>query len=309
MPIKNIMLDFYYEEKSKDLYKNRKNCRLFEDLSRNSLNMFFRGGDIISTKPQVIGKYEPILTEFINYAAMNGYADFLIDIGANIGLTSCQSGKYFKEVHMFEPNPYSFKILEVNTFLSINSPKYFLYKFGLGDRNKKVKLTVPKKNWGGAFVKDSLNAYNEEILAKKDGFIEIEKKNYYDVEISIKKTSSELKKIFKNLGSKKIKMGVIKIDVEGYETIVLKGIADSINDKLKVIVIFENHNPNFNVKKCEALFKGKAKAFKFETQHPSWEKFSKGMRFFSRLFGKKITHQLGEANLTNCKGDIALIIN
>lgn len=309
MPQKNIAQKFVYNEKTNESYKNRKKCRLFEDLSRNSLNMFFRGGDIISTKPQVTGKYEPVLTEFINFAAANNYADFLIDIGANIGLTSCQSGDSFKEVHMFEPNPYCFKILEVNTFLSIHTARYYLYQFGLGDKNKKVKLTVPKKNWGGAFVMDRLNTYNEEILAKKDGFINIDKKNYYNIEITIKKTSSELIKLFKSLNDRKKKMGVIKIDVEGYESIVLKGIADTIKKDLKVIIIFENHDPNFNISKCESLFKGRAKAYKFESKHPTWEKFSKGMRFFSRLFGRKIVHRLESSNVSEWKGDIALIIN
>ena len=308
MHIKNLMLDFSYKENTNEVYKNRNNCRLFEDLSQNSLNMFFRGGDIISTKPQVTGKYEPVITEFINYAATKGYADFLIDIGANIGLTSCQSGDLFKEVHMFEPNPYCFKILEVNSFLSINSAKCYLYQFGLGDKNKIVKLTVPKKNWGGAFVKDISNAYTQEILAKKDGFQKIDNKNYFNVEILIKKTSLELKKLFTTLKNRKREMGVIKIDIEGYEKVVLKGIADSINNKLKLIIIFENHDPNFNIKECESFFKGRAKAYKFESKQPSWEKFAKIMKFFSRLLKKKIIHQLKEGTPSNWKGDIALII-
>ena len=40
--------------------------------------------------------------------------DFLIDIVANIGMTSVQSGLCFKEVHLYEPNPECISILKLN---------------------------------------------------------------------------------------------------------------------------------------------------------------------------------------------------
>ena len=42
------------------------------------------------------------------------------------------------------------------------------------------------------------------------------------MEILIKKTSLELKKLFTTLKNRKREMGVIKIDIEGYEKVVLK---------------------------------------------------------------------------------------
>ena len=63
------------------------------------------------------GVYEPHIKFLIDYLAEKGYSDFLIDIGANIGLTSCQSGNSFKEIHMFEPNPDCVNILKVKESL------------------------------------------------------------------------------------------------------------------------------------------------------------------------------------------------
>ena len=144
----NLLQSFQYKEKCIELHQNRKKHRQFESLTKNSLNLFLRIGDSISISPQIKGSWEPVLASFLKFAASKGYSDFLIDIGANVGLTSCQSGMFFKEVHMFEPNPHCFKILEVNSFFSLGNIKYHLYKFSLGDRNKKVKLMVPKKTGG-----------------------------------------------------------------------------------------------------------------------------------------------------------------
>jgi len=304
----NSLQNFEYKEKCIELHRNRKKYRQFESLTKDSLNLFLRIGDSISISPQIIGSWEPVVASFLKFSASKGYSDFLIDIGANVGLTSCQSGRFFKEVHMFEPNPYCFKILEVNSFFSLSQIKYRLYKFGLGDKNKKVKLMVPKKNWGGAFIHDRSNSYSDKILAKKDGFQRIDKKNYYNAQITIKETSQELKKIFMAINKKKGKAGIIKIDVEGYENVILKGIAEAMHENLKIIIIFENHEPNFSIKKCESLFKGRAQLFKIETNYPTWEKFSRGFKYLSRLFDKEATHHLKIANIIHAKEELVLVV-
>jgi hypothetical protein len=68
------------------------------------LAVIFRGGDVISMTSISNGVYEPHIKFLIDYLAEK-------DIGLlnrhrrNIGLTSCQSGRNFREIHMFEPNP------------------------------------------------------------------------------------------------------------------------------------------------------------------------------------------------------------
>lgn len=87
---------------------------LFRRLTRKNLSIFLRGGDLISQGPLIEGIHESRLTQFIYNNAKNGMSDFLIDIGANIGLTSCQNGNSFKQIYCFEPNPLCVNILKTN---------------------------------------------------------------------------------------------------------------------------------------------------------------------------------------------------
>ena len=79
-------------------------------------------------------------------------SDVLYDIGANIGLTSCQNGNDFAELHMFEPNPLCQHILEVNTALTLTKPKVTIHRFALGAEDKRTRLMVPRHSWGGVEV-------------------------------------------------------------------------------------------------------------------------------------------------------------
>ena len=78
---------------------------LYGYLTRRALPLFVRGCDIISAGPMVVGRHEPQVAAAIEGFAAECYSDFLIDIEANIGLTSCISGQHFKSLMMFEPNP------------------------------------------------------------------------------------------------------------------------------------------------------------------------------------------------------------
>ena len=68
-----------------------------------------------------------------------------IDIGANIGLISCQCGHLFGEVHMYEPNPIILKILEANSMLSLDE-NYTIHPYALSDNEGFTDLTIPKSN-------------------------------------------------------------------------------------------------------------------------------------------------------------------
>ena len=143
-------------------------------LTRKSLSLFTRGRDIISTGPVLDGVHEPALTSLIRKYAQDGYSDFLIDIGANIGLTSCQNGDSFREVHMYEPNWMCCNILEVKSKIAITSSEFEIHKYGLGKENKTCTLTIPRHNWGGGFIKDAGNSYSDKVLAAKDNFTSLE---------------------------------------------------------------------------------------------------------------------------------------
>ena len=63
--------------------------RLFLKITSKSFPIFQRGGDIISVNTQILGIHKPVITSLISSWAKNGYNDFLLDIGANIGCISC----------------------------------------------------------------------------------------------------------------------------------------------------------------------------------------------------------------------------
>ncbi len=108
------IMNFTFKQSVKKFVKNYLKFLFFKKLTENGLNLFFRNKDIITPYPATSGVYDEHLKIFLTHVSKEEYSDFLIDIGANIGLISCQSGDNFKQVHMFEPNPDCFKILEVN---------------------------------------------------------------------------------------------------------------------------------------------------------------------------------------------------
>jgi FkbM family methyltransferase len=306
--IKSMLRDFIYQESYMDTKRSEKRLRLFKTLTKDSSNLFLRGRDIISMAPQVIGTHEPLITSLINHFSDVGYADFLFDIGANIGLTSCQNGNKFKQVHMFEPNPYCCKVLEVNSYIALHNTTHQIHKYGLGEENKKCVLTIPRHNWGGAFVKDENNSYDDNILAGKDGFQTLTKSNYFTVNIEIRKTTIALNKIFKELMRKNLTRGVIKIDVEGYEPSILKGIAESIPSEIKILIVFESWDSNFDMYAIVKSFKGRATPYKVVQEIPwkkNWPKVLKGL---SLLHNSKITYRVIDNKTHDWSGDLILLV-
>lgn len=283
--------------------------KIFNFITRKSCGLFLRGGDLISADPQIFGIHEKIVTKFIDTFSEDEYCDFLIDIGANVGLTSCQNGPKFKKIYMFEPNPLCCKILEVNCSIALNKHNYNIYNYGLGNENKKNILTIPKKNWAGAFVRDELNAYNKEVLAKKDQLNEYKDSNYFEVDIELRDTKAELDNIFKELEIKKFNKGVIKIDVEGYESIILKGIAESIPSNFKTIIIFENWDKNFNKEKILDYFDNRAELFKIETEVPWKKSWPKAIKILSLFINGKFKTRGSNENIESWLGDLILAIN
>lgn len=240
----------------------RKLIGIFKYLTENAMPIFTRGGDDISITPQIFGHYELRVKELIDFYASQGNQDFLIDIGANIGLTTCQSGNLFKEVHCYEPNPNCFKILEVNTQIVLNKCKIFLNQFGLGSEKFETTLFVPGSNWGGAFVHDQHNSYSDDELGRKDGHQGFDPSKYSQVPIQIKDGVEVLSDLFNSLKSRNLTNGFIKIDVEGYEPVIIQSIAKSVPNGMHIIILFECFTKDFQPDSLLSDFKGDAEAFK-----------------------------------------------
>jgi len=296
--------EFIFEESYLSRRSTSFKKRIFRWITTKSSNLFLRSKDTISINPITTGFHEEPLTNLIKFFAKNEYSDFLIDIGANIGITSCQNGNEFDSVYMFEPNPHCFKILEVNVAMNLDLEKCNFYNFGLGLENKRSKLVVPKYNWGGAFVQDSTNSYSSEILAKKDGFKDLDSKNYFTLDIEIRKTSEALNPIFSKIGSNK--RGVIKIDVEGYEYAVLSSLSEILPKSVKAIIIFESFDKHFDMQSICNRFERNIKIHKL-VKHIPWK--DDAPNFMRSLCFKPIINTLDPVTDNDWCGDLVLEIS
>ena len=100
-------------------------------LIRKSGNYYLKPNDIISHRPTLFGYHEPHL-ETLFYQLSKTHDDFLIDIGANIGMTTVMVGHPFKSIHCVEPNTIISKILNVNVSLADMANKTTIHEIGLG---------------------------------------------------------------------------------------------------------------------------------------------------------------------------------
>ena len=138
-------------------------------------------------------------------------SEFFIDIGANIGFYSILLSKHFKQTYSFEPNKRNFQVLTKNIKTNnLNNIK--LFNYGLGENTEEL---IGSSNTKGELFQTS-------------GF-SISRNNYEGEKVSIKKGDNIL--LFNN------KTLTIKIDVEGFELFVLKGLKNTLINNYCVLQI------------------------------------------------------------------------
>ena len=145
-------------------------------------------------------------------------SEIFIDIGAHIGFYSILSSHRFEQLYSFEPNERNFKVLKKN--IDKNKLKNIkISNFGLGEEEE---VLIGNSNTKGELFQTS-------------GFA-INKDNKKGESVLLKKGDDVLQ--FKN------KTLTIKIDVEGFEFFVLKGLKNNLinNSCVLQIEIWEKNN-------------------------------------------------------------------
>jgi FkbM family methyltransferase len=145
--------------------------------------------------------------------------DTAIDIGANLGVVTLAMARFVGpsgSVHAFEPNP------RMQALLSQSVDKTYhnvtLHKIALGSEETELVLQVPPINFGaGSFVNYRDAEHTEGVPCKIRRLSDVAK------ECRIKS------------------VGIIKIDVEGFESEVLLGAADMISNTRPRAIIFETN--------------------------------------------------------------------
>lgn len=215
--------------------------------------------------------------------AAQGYNDFFIDIGGNLGSIALPVAERFQRIDILEPNPLIFKLLEVNASMSLVSERIQLHNYGLSaapdGQAQRAQLLIPKHNWGGAFIAEQSH-YDSALLAEKDGFSEFNLLNYRVADIELRDSADFFDAIFNEYQQQGLRTGVIKIDVEGMEWQVLAGLAQTLPIGMKVALIFESWQSADNQKSFSSLFPG-ASCFQL-TREPvlngsqsKWEKLKR----------------------------------
>jgi len=80
------------------------------------------------------------------------------------------------------------------------------------------------------------------VLAHKDGFARFDPNQYQAHEVQVESAVDVMSALFSSLRSMGLRKGVIKIDVEGFESLVLKAISTTVPEDFELMVIFENWN-------------------------------------------------------------------
>ena len=206
---------------------------------------------------------------------------------------------------MFEPNPLCLKILDVNATIALTTD-FKVHPYGLGDEHRHCVLTVPRANWGGAFIDDASNAYDKALLLSKDGFAAIDAANYFKVDVEIRKASLALQEVFADLRRQNLTRGVIKIDVEGYESVVLKGIAASLPADVAAVVIFENWDPKASIADMVAPFQRRSRLSKL-VRRRSWGKTDPLIsRLLKAAFRRDVIYELTSEIGEDVTGEIVV---
>ena len=156
-----------------------------------------------------------------------------LDIGANVGFYTLQVGQRLSaagRIYAFEPHPELSEILHHNVANLLLDRAVACFSMALSDSNGTTKLHYPKGHLGGGSI------------APFGG---------RDWQVST--IESEVRRLDDVLGPN-FTCDLVKIDVEGYEINVLRGMAETIANSPAIKILFEKLFPNTGVEAGIATF-------------------------------------------------------
>jgi len=164
----------------------------------------------------------------------------IIDVGAHFGETIgiIKKNLDFKKIYSFEASPLNFKILENNFPNELNS-NIEIYNYALGEINSETFINQTLESSSSTINDINLKS---KYLYRKLKILNITDKIFFSKKIPIKIITLD-----SFINEKKInKIDLLKIDTEGYEFNILKGLIKNFS-KIKLIY-FEHHYDDMIIK-------------------------------------------------------------
>jgi len=154
-----------------------------------------------------------------------------LDIGANLGIFSLQVARRVGgtgKVHAFEPHPLLQDLLWRSAFLNGLRYTIELHRFGLSDQNADVQFAYPNGHLGGGALHSG---------AADDAHL----------------ISAKVKRLDDVFGSD-FSCDVVKIDVEGHELQVMRGMSRILANSPDIKIVFENLGPDIQTRNAIERF-------------------------------------------------------
>ncbi len=282
---------------------------LLRRLLRDTPHFFMNPSDIITRFTIAYGKHERMVYEIIKFISGTDHNDFMIDIGANIGLTSGQTSGRFQKYYLIEPNPIIFNILKTNIAIHLREGTYEMLNIGLSDTDEESELMIPKDNWGGAFVLDG-NSYDQNTLLSKDGKTTLSNKNYLKQSIILRDSESVIDELINKIKKSDLRKGFIKIDVEGFEMKILRKIIPRLRaEKVSCYILFEQWDKSWHRGKLDVLGEEPFEMWRLDEKDPDIKSLS-GVIYMLKMFfrRKRIENRLVPVDEACATGNILLKI-
>ncbi|MDJ0900795.1 MAG: FkbM family methyltransferase [Xenococcus sp. MO_188.B8] len=188
----------------------------------------------LSSKEETEFIFSEIFTEqqYLSNSIVINEGDCIFDVGANIGLFSLFVNRLQKNVkiYAFEPIEPIFEVLQENVHLH-SLHNIFLFNYGLSSENNSEKLFTFYPNMAGNSTTKPL-----EKLEQQDAMNAVLSKEQVEDFFQSTQVKGELRTLSSVINELDIKsIDLLKIDVEGEEYEVLKGIEEKDWGKIKQI--------------------------------------------------------------------------
>jgi FkbM family methyltransferase len=208
-------------------------------------------------EPQLTSIFEKVFLAHKSHQFGQDSRAVFIDCGANIGLHSMKAAEIGYEVFAFEPDPITFKLLELNG--TINGLQIKSRKLAVSDVEGELEFTIDSLSSGMSGL-----SKNESGVGRFTGQDDPHRRFTHTIVESI-----TLSKHFANeTDESNAGLLCLKIDTEGAEGEVLEGATDLTQKFESYVVICEMHLDNIKlVEQYKKLIETELSAGKFVTMH------------------------------------------